>query len=111
MRLPWLALAILLGAPRLSAVVLTLLHTSDLHGHVHPHDALADADLGEGLARIATAVRAVRAEGGAVLLLDSGDTIEGAPSQALAFEAGPADAPDPIVGAMNLVGYDAMAIG
>jgi len=107
-----LAAAILFCAARLAAVTLTILHTSDLHGHVHPHDALADADLGEGLARVATAVAAVRAEGGAVLLLDSGDTIQGAPEQALAF-AGKAGGGggDPIVGAMNRVGYDAMAIG
>ena len=103
---------ILLCAARLPAVTLTILHTSDLHGHVHPHDALADADLGEGLARVATAVAAVRAEGGAVLLLDSGDTIQGAPEQALAFSGRIGGGPgDPIVGAMNRVGYDAMAIG
>ncbi len=106
-----LLVLVLLLAARLSAVTLTILHTSDLHGHVHPHDALADADHGEGLARIAAAVRAVRAEGGTVLLLDSGDTIEGAPSQALAFAGRVGDGADPIVGAMNLVGYDAMAIG
>jgi 2',3'-cyclic-nucleotide 2'-phosphodiesterase (5'-nucleotidase family) len=106
-----LALGILLGVGRLSAVTLTILHTSDLHGHVHPHDALADADLGEGLARVATAVAAVRAEGGAVLLIDSGDTIQGAPEQALVFTGRAGGGADPIIGAMNRVGYDAMAIG
>ena len=69
-------------------VTLTILHTSDLHGRVHPHDALADPDLGEGLARIATAVAAVRAEGRPVLLLDSGDTIQGAPSRRSPSRAG-----------------------
>ena len=34
-------------------VRLTILYTGDLHGRVHPIDALADADLGEGLARVA----------------------------------------------------------
>ena len=82
------ALALLLAAPALPAVTLTILHTSDLHGRVHPHDALADEDLGEGLARVATAVKAIRAEGNATVLLDSGDTIQGSPDQALAF-AGP----------------------
>ncbi len=106
-----LAAGILLCAARLSGVTLTILHTSDLHGHVHPHDALADADRGEGLARVATAVAAVRAEGGAVLLLDSGDTIEGAPEQALVFAGRIGGGGDPIVGAMNRVGYDAMAVG
>ncbi len=105
-----LALALLLAARALPAVTLTILHTSDLHGRVHPHDALADEDLGEGLARVAAAVQAIRAEGNPTVLLDSGDTIQGAPDQALAFAAR-GDAADPIVRAMNLVGYDAMAIG
>ncbi|MEX0879411.1 MAG: bifunctional UDP-sugar hydrolase/5'-nucleotidase [Thermoanaerobaculia bacterium] len=108
-----LAIAFLLvaGAHFASGVTLTILHTSDLHGRVHPHDALADRDLGEGLARVAAAVKAIRAEGNAVLLLDSGDTIQGAPEQTLALEGRAGDGSDPIVRAMNLVGYDAMAIG
>ena len=111
MRRTALALAALLAAARLAAVSITILHTSDLHGHVHPHDALADADLGEGLARIATAVRRIRAEGRPTLLLDSGDTIEGAPTQALVFGGRIGDGSDPTIRAMNLVGYDAMAVG
>ncbi len=110
MRRLCLALGMLLASSALPAVTLTILHTSDLHGRVHPHDALADEDLGEGLARIATVVKAIRAEGNPTLLLDSGDTIQGAPEQALAF-ATRGDASDPIVRAMNLVGYDAMALG
>ena len=111
MRALRIALGILLAAAPLPAVTLTILHTSDLHGRVHPHDALADADLGEGLARVAAAVKAVRAEGGAVLLLDSGDTIQGAPEQALVFSGRVGSGSDPTVRAMNLAGYDAMAIG
>lgn len=106
-----LALFFLAAANVASAITLTILHTSDLHGRVHPHDALADRDLGEGLARVAAAVRAIRAEGSPVLLLDSGDTIQGAPEQALAFAGRGGDGTDPIVRAMNLAGYDAMAIG
>jgi 2',3'-cyclic-nucleotide 2'-phosphodiesterase/3'-nucleotidase len=105
------ALCVLLAAGRLSAVTLTILHTSDLHGRVHPHDALADADLGEGLARVAAAVRMIRAEGNPTLLLDSGDSIQGSPIQALVFAGRIGTTADPIVRAMNLVGYDAMAIG
>ncbi|MFN2386449.1 MAG: hypothetical protein ABR576_09215 [Thermoanaerobaculia bacterium] len=53
---------------------LIVLHTSDISGRVHPHDPRADRHLGQGLARIATAVEGIRAEG-PVLPLDSGDTI------------------------------------
>jgi 2',3'-cyclic-nucleotide 2'-phosphodiesterase (5'-nucleotidase family) len=105
------ALALLLAAAPLPAVTLTILHTSDLHGRVHPQDALADKDLGEGLARVAAAVKAVRAEGNPTLLLDSGDTIQGSPTQALVFAGRVGDGSDPILRAMNLVGYDAMALG
>jgi 2',3'-cyclic-nucleotide 2'-phosphodiesterase/3'-nucleotidase len=107
------AFAAFLAAARVPAVVLTILHTSDLHGRVHPHDALADADLGEGLARVAAAVKAARAEGHPTLLLDSGDAIEGSPTQALAFAGrlGSGGGGDPIIRAMNLLGYDAMAVG
>jgi 2',3'-cyclic-nucleotide 2'-phosphodiesterase/3'-nucleotidase len=104
-------LLLLFVAARASAVTLTILHTSDLHGRVHPHDALADRDLGEGLARVAEAVKAIRAEGNPTLLVDSGDTIQGSPTQALVFAGRIGDGSDPIVRAMNLVGYDAMAIG
>jgi len=93
------------------AVTLIILHTSDLHGHVHPTDELADRDFGEGLARVASTVKSVRAEGRTVLLLDSGDTIQGTPAQALVFGGKIGDGSDPIVRAMNAVGYDAMAVG
>ncbi len=73
-------------------------------------DELLDRDVGEGVARVATAVRAARAEGLPNLLLDSGDTIQGTPMQALAFHASAAAA-DPTVRAMNALAYDAMAVG
>jgi 2',3'-cyclic-nucleotide 2'-phosphodiesterase (5'-nucleotidase family) len=104
------AFAILLAAP-LSAVTLTILHTSDLHGHVAAQDELADRDLGEGLARVAATARAVRSEGRPVLLLDSGDTIQGTPAQAMVAAGTVGDGSDPIVRAMNEIGYDAMAVG
>jgi 2',3'-cyclic-nucleotide 2'-phosphodiesterase (5'-nucleotidase family) len=89
---------------------LIVLHTSDLSGRVHPHDPLADRDLGRGLARISTAVKGIRAEGPA-LLVDSGDTINGSPTQLLAFDRIVGDGRDPMVKAMNALRYDAMAIG
>lgn len=87
-----------------------MLHTSDLSGRVHPHDPRADRDLGQGLARVSTAVKGIRAEG-PVLLLDSGDTINGSPTQVLAFDGLVGDGRDPMVKAMNALRYDAMAIG
>src|SRR5262245_37929915 len=105
-------LLLLAGAPIGAATrTLTVLHTSDLHGHVDPRDNPEERDFPEGLARVASAVRSVRAEGRPTLLLDSGDTIEGAPAEALVFSGAIPDRGDPIVRAMNLAGYDAMAVG
>src|SRR6185503_2918763 len=41
----------------------------------------------------------------------SGDTINGSPTQVLAFEGVVGDGSDPMVQAMNVLRYDAMAIG
>ena len=108
------ALAALFGALAASpllATTLTILHTSDLHGHVNPRDEIADRDFGEGLARVATIVRAVRSEGRPMLLLDSGDTIQGTPMQALVFAGSVGRGSDPTIRAMNGLAYDAMAVG
>src|SRR3984893_3039845 len=93
------------------AATLTILHTSDLHGHVDPHDEIADRDYGEGLARVATSVAGARTEGRPTLLLDSGDTIQGTPAQALVLKQAGEKANDPTVRAMNRMGYAAMAVG
>ena len=102
-------LAFFCAQARAWGATLTILHTSDLHGHVDARDELSDRDWGEGLARIATAVAAARAGGAPVLLLDSGDTIQGTPMQSVAFRA--EGASDPTIRAMNAVGYTAMAVG
>ena len=46
-----------------------------------------------------------------MLLLDSGDTIQGSPEQALAFAPRTGRRTIRSLRAMNLVGYDAMAVG
>ena len=104
------ALAAVPAPGQSSPARLIVLHTSDISGRVHPHDPRADRDFGQGLARISTAVKGIRAEG-PVLLLDSGDTINGSPTQVLAFEGIVGDGRDPMVQAMNVMRYDAMAIG
>ena len=76
------ALVFLLGSFAARGGRVTILATSDLHGHLEPRDELAADDLGEGLARIASKVAAIRSEGNRVLLFDAGDTIEGTPLEA-----------------------------
>lgn len=82
---------------------ITILHTNDHHGRFWQNDA------GEyGLAAQKTAVDAIRREvqrkGGSLLLLSGGDINTGVPESDLQ------DA-EPDFRGMNMVGYDAMAIG
>lgn len=74
-----------------STAALTVLATTDIHGHVFDWDYFADAafppsDKGRssaplGVSRVATIAKQVRAEQGAdsVVMLDNGDTIQGTP--------------------------------
>lgn len=88
--------------------------TSDLHGHILPHDYAADRPApGVGLARTATLITAARAEEPNCLLVDNGDFLEGTPLAELASLNGTLGAGDihPVIAAMNAVGYDAAAVG
>ncbi|HET8593687.1 MAG TPA: 5'-nucleotidase C-terminal domain-containing protein [Intrasporangium sp.] len=102
-------------------VLLTVLGTTDLHGHVYNWDYFKDAEYDDkahndvGIAKAATLIKAVRAERGAdwCLTLDAGDTIQGTP---LAYYYAKIDpitqgSKHPMAQAMNLVGYDAAALG
>ncbi|MES2459711.1 MAG: bifunctional UDP-sugar hydrolase/5'-nucleotidase [Armatimonadota bacterium] len=82
----------------LQPVTLTLLHTNDLHSHVwHP-------DQPQGLVRLATLVREIRAEMPHVLLLDAGDIIHGSP-EAKTFHG------QAILHAMNTLKFVAATVG
>jgi 2',3'-cyclic-nucleotide 2'-phosphodiesterase/3'-nucleotidase len=90
---------------------LTILHTSDMHGTVLPYNDFTNQPSTRGsLLQVATIVDRVRAEvDHPVLVLDSGDTIQGTPfEQFVAVRWGGAS---PTITAMNEIGYDAMAVG
>jgi len=117
MRLTTLVLVVLawltpsLGAEEaVSTQRLTLLHTSDLHGAVLPVDDVTNRPARGSLAQVATLVAAVRSEvDQPVLVLDSGDAIQGTPFELFAHVRW--GEPSPTIGAMNRVGYAAMAVG
>ncbi|MGZ3098589.1 bifunctional metallophosphatase/5'-nucleotidase [Streptomyces sp. H72] len=109
------------GKPKRYA--LTVLGTTDLHGHVFNWDYFKDAEYtdaagnAQGLARVSTLVDRVREEKGRrnTLLLDAGDTIQGTPLtyyyakvDPITAEGGPVH---PMAQAMNAIGYDAVALG
>ncbi|MFD6493550.1 5'-nucleotidase C-terminal domain-containing protein [Streptomyces sp. NPDC060188] len=129
------ALAGAVGAPAAQAVearkghrpvkryALTVMGTTDLHGHVFNWDYFKDAEYtdaagnAQGLARISTLVNAIRKEKGRAntLLLDAGDTIQGTPLTYYYAKVDPITAKGgpvhPMAQAMNAIGYDAVALG
>ncbi|MGA5112365.1 bifunctional metallophosphatase/5'-nucleotidase [Streptomyces pseudogriseolus] len=111
------------GKKPVKRYALTVMGTTDLHGHVFNWDYYKDAEYqdpagnAQGLARVSTLVNQIRAERGRenTLLLDAGDTIQGTPLtyyyakvDPITAEGGPVH---PMAQAMNAIGYDAVALG
>ena len=98
------------GADQPSTAHITILSTTDLHGNIYPIDYNTNKPGARGLARVATLVKQVRKENSNLLMLDSGDTIQGTP---LTFYHARVNnrAPDPMMSVMTALGYDAMAVG
>ncbi|MGH9871630.1 MAG: bifunctional metallophosphatase/5'-nucleotidase [Pyrinomonadaceae bacterium] len=91
-------------------VHIVVLGTTDQHGNLFPIDYYTDNADNRGLAKIATLIRQVRKENKNVVLIDSGDTIQGTPLEYYHNKKNNAPT-DPMMLAMNALGYDAMAVG
>jgi 2',3'-cyclic-nucleotide 2'-phosphodiesterase/3'-nucleotidase len=91
-------------------VQIIILGTTDLHGNVFPIDYYTNKPDNRGLAKVATIIKRTRKESQNVVLIDSGDTIQGTP---LAYYHNKKNnqPPDPMMLAMNALNYDAMAVG
>lgn len=96
-----LALGALEARAQSGEYTLTILHTSENHGHWEPFTQTISVG---GIARRATLVKQIRAEGGNLLLLDAGDVSQGTlyfvqhrMTEGAQF--------------YNALGYDAVAIG
>ncbi|MCF2969670.1 5'-nucleotidase C-terminal domain-containing protein [Synechococcus sp. Nb3U1] len=90
---------------------LTILHTSDLHANLHPWNYFTGVPAEHGLAKLATLIRRVRAKTqDPVLLIDSGDTIQGSPL-ATYYAQVERVSPHPMAQAFNALAYDAFTPG
>lgn len=87
--------------------------TTDVHGRVRGWNYESNLpDPLRGLSRAATIVDSLRREApGHVVLLDGGDMLQGNSFTYVAARVASADAPNPVVAAMNAMRYDAAAIG
>src|SRR6185436_8784617 len=91
-------------------VQITILGTTDLHGNINPIDYYTNKPDNRGFAKMATLIKRVRKEHPNVLLIDSGDTIQGSPLESFHGRKNNAP-PDPMMLAMSSLSYDAMTVG
>ena len=90
---------------------LVLMGTTDLHGWVLPYDYYTGRRTDNGLAALVPLIDSVRAANpGRTVLVESGDLLQGNPMDFVYRRLEPGEE-HPLVRAMNLVGYDAAAIG
>ena len=104
------AMAVGLALPAAAAVeeskTVTILQTSDLHGMVNPYDYASNKVSKTSLAHAATIIKAERSKDPNLLLLDTGDTTQANYIQEFLNEN-----PNPIIGALNYLDYDAWTLG
>ncbi len=89
---------------------LVILATSDVHGELLPYDELAQKPVPRGFACLSTPVRRIRESHPGTILIDNGDTLLGS-SIAHYHRRFMPNEPNPVIGAMNLMQYDALTLG
>ncbi len=97
-----------------ATVDISILSTTDLHGNLFPYDYYTAKPAPRGLAKVATLIAEARKQNPNSLLVDCGDTIQGATLETvhqMAVRANKTTKSDPMMAAMNYLNYDAMAIG
>ncbi len=62
-----------------TSIFLTILHTSDIHGHLYPTDYREPGDKPLGLAKLSTLITRERILDPSLILLDNGDLLQGTP--------------------------------
>ncbi len=88
----------------------TVLSTTDMHGHVLPVDYFTGKTDELGLAKVGTLIAQVRKQSPNALLIDVGDTIQGSPLQYVHVRNLHSEV-DPMMLVMNHLRYDSMTVG
>src|SRR6266542_5566073 len=86
-----------------------ILGTTDMHGRVFPIDYYTDKYDNVGIAKVATLVKEARKTDPNLLLVDSGDTIQGTPLEYFHNKRNNTP-PDPMMLAMNALPSDSMHV-
>lgn len=87
-----------------------ILSTTDMHGRVFPIDYYTNKYDNVGIAKVATLIKEARKNSPDLLLIDSGDTIQGTPLAYLHNRRNNKP-PDPMMLTMSALKYDAMTSG
>src|SRR6266545_2201443 len=96
------------AAPQRAHVV--ILSTTDMHGRIFPIDYYTNKYDNVGIAKVATLVKEARKNDPDLMLVDSGDTIQGTPLEYFHNKRNNTP-PDPMMLAMNALKYDSMTVG
>jgi 2',3'-cyclic-nucleotide 2'-phosphodiesterase (5'-nucleotidase family) len=89
---------------------IVILQTTDMHGRVFPIDYYSNKYDNVGIAKVATLIKDARKTDPDLMLVDSGDTIQGTPLEYFHNKRNNTP-PDPMMLAMNALHYDSMAVG
>jgi 2',3'-cyclic-nucleotide 2'-phosphodiesterase (5'-nucleotidase family) len=90
---------------------IVVLGTTDVHGWLLPWDYEQGTATARALASLAPLVDSIRAaHPGRVILVDSGDLLQGSPMAAAYTPLAPGEV-HPVIAAMNVLAYDAAALG
>src|SRR5437763_8060886 len=87
-----------------------ILSTTDMHGRIFPIDYYTNKYDNVGIAKVATLIKEARQNDPDLLLVDSGDTIQGTPLEYIHNKKNNTP-PDPMMLAMNALHFDSMTVG
>ncbi|MDF2882549.1 MAG: 2,3-cyclic-nucleotide 2-phosphodiesterase [Clostridiaceae bacterium] len=93
-----------------SVKYITIIGTSDVHGNIYPIDYNTGKTANQGLAKVSTYVNNVRQSNSNVMLVDSGDTIQGTPLSYY-FDKIDTTSEYPLIKVMGAMGYDTWTLG